>query len=346
MSSLDTPSLSQLEEHAVRALHKSVRATRYEDPVDQDAFLVASARTILQFRENIASFAASSEIGESVFAIRSALAQNNSRLSTPPDDIFASISDFAGEIARARQLLRDRKRAQTSRLRAEEGTAARAARREALEYAAKCNKDHDSDVVSIPSDDDEPRASKQPSPLRVKACSPISTSPVQVRLIALSPLPELETLMFSLRLSNPCPTPPDSPSSPARSLPDLVPIESHPYHRCRANAHALTPTIVSAPPFHRGRTQMCTPPNTRMATPAAPVSNAVVLAPRPIKPSARRPIHNFADDLLLSRPQSTGFHARKNIWLGSYKHVKKPQAPNRKPKAPYALFLLRASSFR
>jgi hypothetical protein len=48
MASLDTPYLNETEEDAIRALHKSVRATRYEDPVDQDAFLVAAARSIVR----------------------------------------------------------------------------------------------------------------------------------------------------------------------------------------------------------------------------------------------------------------------------------------------------------
>ncbi len=41
---------------------------------------------------------------------------------------------------RARQLHRERNRAQTARIRAAEGVAARAERREALDYAAKAQK--------------------------------------------------------------------------------------------------------------------------------------------------------------------------------------------------------------
>jgi hypothetical protein len=80
------------------------------------------------------------DIAECVFAIRSQLHSNNSRLGTPPDEAFSTISDFAGEIARTRQLYRDRKRAQTARISAEEGVAARAERREALKHAAKFQK--------------------------------------------------------------------------------------------------------------------------------------------------------------------------------------------------------------
>ncbi|KAJ7701340.1 hypothetical protein B0H16DRAFT_1483508 [Mycena metata] len=173
MPSVTPPCLDKSQEDSVRALFKSVRATKYEDPVDQDAFLIASARSVLHFRPQAASFAASSDIGECVFAIRAALVSNNIRLTTTPDPIVNSISDFAGEIVRLRQTVRDRKRAQSEQLRAEEGAAARAARREALEFDAKreLNKS-DPDVVSIPSDDEPMPMAPHPSPLRVKESSP------------------------------------------------------------------------------------------------------------------------------------------------------------------------------
>jgi len=40
-------SLSKADEAIVRKLFKALRATRYEDPVDQDAFLVESANTVV-----------------------------------------------------------------------------------------------------------------------------------------------------------------------------------------------------------------------------------------------------------------------------------------------------------
>jgi len=39
-------SLSKADEAVVRKLYKVVRATKFEDPVDQDAFLVESANTV------------------------------------------------------------------------------------------------------------------------------------------------------------------------------------------------------------------------------------------------------------------------------------------------------------
>ncbi|KAJ7134178.1 hypothetical protein C8R44DRAFT_729666 [Mycena epipterygia] len=93
MPSLDPTTLSKSEQDAIRLLHKTVRATRYDDPIDQDAFLVASAHSV---------------------------------------------------------------RANSTRLRAEEGAAARAERREALQYAKKKRAPSpDEDTVSIPSNDEE-----------------------------------------------------------------------------------------------------------------------------------------------------------------------------------------------
>jgi hypothetical protein len=40
-------SLSKNDEAVVRKLFKVIRATKFEDPVDQDAFLVESANTVV-----------------------------------------------------------------------------------------------------------------------------------------------------------------------------------------------------------------------------------------------------------------------------------------------------------
>ncbi|KAJ7479654.1 hypothetical protein FB451DRAFT_1556526 [Mycena latifolia] len=346
MSSFDAPRLDKAEEDAVRALHKSVRATAYEDPVDQDAFLIASARSVLQFRKQVASFALTPEVGECVFTIRSKLAQNNSRLGAPPDDIFSSITNFAGEIARSRQLYRDRKRAKAARLRAEEGVAARAEHREALEYAAKLqNQIHspDEDAVSIPSaasEDDDVRERAvslvaQPPSATIKIETTGPASPIPVCPIALlSPLPELEGLMLSIRLSNPPSARLASPLSPSPSLPDLVPIVS-PLSSPPANGRARMPRMMNTPLLYRGRTVVRKPPNTRRpAPPASPASNVAVLVPRPAKFVPRRPKFHYVDDLRVSRPRSIGSHARKDTPSGSYRRSRTPSVTNRNAKAP------------
>ncbi|KAJ6540940.1 hypothetical protein B0H10DRAFT_2245124 [Mycena sp. CBHHK59/15] len=243
MPSFDAPRLSLSEEDAVRALHKTVRATRYDDPVDQDTFLVASAHSILQFQEQIASFASSPDLSECVFSIRTGLHQNNSRLeSTTSGDVLIAVSDFAGEII-------------------QEAAVARAERREALKYAEKKRAlSPDEDTVSIPSDDEEPVSNNRPVSLTVEPSSPadgtnttVVASPVRALL---SPLPELESLMFSIRLTSPALAPPVSPSSPTQSLPDLVPI-SLPSSESLVNGrdwpqkmmHALDP--IEDPPTSR-----------------------------------------------------------------------------------------------
>ncbi|KAJ7176534.1 hypothetical protein C8R46DRAFT_1029866 [Mycena filopes] len=303
MTSLSIPRLDQTEEDAVRALHKSVSATNYEDPVDQEAFLVASARSVLHFRQQVASFAASSEIGECIFTIRAALVRNNLRLATSPDPILSSITDFAGEIVRLRQDIRDRKQAQKERAHAENGAAARAARREALDFAAKreLNKS-DPDTVSIPSDDEQPIEPLHPSPLRVKPVSP-PASPIPALL---SPLHDLEGMMRSLRLSHP-PVPLAAPLSPNLFLPDPVPRVSRPFPAYCANVRDPKPPTTNGPSFIRGRQLVCVP--TAMPPPTL-ASNVAVLVPRPIKLMCHRPTINYVDDLPRSRTNSTAFRAR------------------------------------
>ncbi|KAJ7191978.1 hypothetical protein GGX14DRAFT_406799 [Mycena pura] len=140
MSPFDSPRLSPSDEDAVRKLLKTVRATRYDDPVDQDAFLAASANSLLHFRPFIVSFALNPEFADCVLTLRSLMQSNLGRLGGAPSDAFTAIQDFAGEIARKRQLYRERKQARASRARAAEGAAARAERRAALEHAAHVQK--------------------------------------------------------------------------------------------------------------------------------------------------------------------------------------------------------------
>ncbi|KAJ7753266.1 hypothetical protein B0H16DRAFT_1690877 [Mycena metata] len=330
MPSSHIPLLDKSDEDAIRTLHKSVRATSYEDAIDQDAFLVASARSILQFRKQVMSFALSSDLGECAFLIRTKMAQNYPRLGTPPGEIFVSISDFVGEIARSRQLIRDRKRAHNERVRAEEAVVARAARHDALEFAAQ----RDPDVVSIPSDD-ESRIARHPSPLIVKPLSataeaflPPMASPIQ----ELSPIPELENLMFSLRLTDPFASQP-SPSLPSPSQPGLVRIATPP-PRSPVSERGRTMKIMKAP-FPRRRPSLArNVVNPRMATPPpTPTSNLAVAAPRPFRPAPRHPHLNYVDDLMLLRRKSNGSHARKNKYLGNYKRSMLPPAAPHKPKA-------------
>ncbi|KAJ7309350.1 hypothetical protein DFH08DRAFT_823522 [Mycena albidolilacea] len=174
-------SLSKANEEIVRKVFKTIRATKYEDPVDQAAFLVDSANTVLEFRPQVASFVLVPELGECVFTIRSMMHSNNAHLGTPFSDAFISIQDFAGEIIRKRQLFRERRRANADRVRAAEGAAARIERNAALEHAANIDKAAPSpneDAVSIPSGsdgsgtDEPPPASMNPPP------SPISVDPL------------------------------------------------------------------------------------------------------------------------------------------------------------------------
>ncbi|KAJ7306270.1 hypothetical protein DFH08DRAFT_824720 [Mycena albidolilacea] len=220
MSAFDAPRLSLADEAAIRKLLKTVRATRYEDPVDQDAFLVASANSVLPFRPQVASFALVSEVGECVFTLRSALHSNNARLPNPSADTLTAIQDFAGEIACKRQLFRDRNHAQADRARAADGVAARAERRAALKHAARVNKppSTDEDAVSIPSsgeesDAEEPSGIQHPSsPVVGDVSTTAVPSSTQVSLLApLSPLSDLDAQMDRLRVRSPPSVPPHTP---------------------------------------------------------------------------------------------------------------------------------------
>ncbi|KAJ7739442.1 hypothetical protein DFH07DRAFT_965729 [Mycena maculata] len=149
-------SLSKDDELIVRKLLKTVRATKYEDPVDQEAFLVESATTVLQFRPQVASFAQVADLADCVFILRSMMHASRARLGTPPNATFVSLQDFAGEIVRKRHIFRERQRANAEQARTRETTVARAERSDALEHAAKkVPASPDKDAVSIPSSSDD-----------------------------------------------------------------------------------------------------------------------------------------------------------------------------------------------
>ncbi|KAJ7300804.1 hypothetical protein DFH08DRAFT_946309, partial [Mycena albidolilacea] len=169
-------SLPTAHEDVVRKVFKALKATNYEDPVDQDAFLTESAVTVLEFRPQPTSFVLVPELGECIFTLRSMMHLNNARLETPPSDTFLAIQDFAGEIMRKKHLFNDRKRARVDRVQAAKGATSRTEREAALKYAANIgNKSPHSDpedVVSI-------RASLSPSLLHLS---------LRTLLSALSPL--------------------------------------------------------------------------------------------------------------------------------------------------------------
>ncbi|KAF7356000.1 hypothetical protein MVEN_00929400 [Mycena venus] len=336
MSSFQSPRLSKADEDAVRKLHKTVRATRFDDPVDQDSFLVASAESVLQFRPQIASFASIPDVGECVFAIRAQLQSNNARLNTPSIGVLADIQDFAGEIARTRQLFRDRRRAQTDRVRAAEGVAARAERRAALEQTSQLHQriaSPDDDAVSIPSSDEESDvavASKSIKKPHVPAASGQANAAVPSSVqVPISPLSELEGLMVSLSVNGPT-VPMASPLSPTLSLPDLVPIAPR---LLRANGRDRMMRKMVAPQFDHGRATTHTIPNP--AVPgliALPATESVCLVPRPLSPGLHHPKLSYADDWLASLPKSIGSRTLRSSSPGNFKRFKKQGPGARRPK--------------
>ncbi|KAJ7222178.1 hypothetical protein GGX14DRAFT_558275 [Mycena pura] len=332
MSPFDSPRLSASDEDVIRKLYKTVCATRYDDPVDQDAFLVASANSLLHFRPFIASFALNPEFAKCVLTIRSQLKFNYARLGSSPSDVFTALQDFAGEIAIKRQLYRDRIHARTSRARAAEGAATRAERRAALEHAAHVQKQQlpspDSDSVSIPSRSEDSAvealsgATKfPPIPVASSGSDPtMAAGPAPVQGL-LSPLPVLENLMISLHVSDTPSVPVASPLSPNLSLPDLAPI---------ASRHSRVPLISALgrqrqtilPRPVRGHAVTCNPPNSPNT--AVPVQQPLNLARHLLQP-------NYVADWLASSPPFTAYRARRHKYPGSFKYSKKPKPAPRAP---------------
>ncbi|KAJ7796614.1 hypothetical protein B0H14DRAFT_3494594 [Mycena olivaceomarginata] len=271
MASFDAPVLSSAKEASVRTLHKSVCATQYEDPVDQDAFLVTSAHSILVFQPQVASFAMSSDISECVFAIRAKMLQNNIRLSTPPNASFGLLTDFTGK----------RKHAQDTHSSGAKAAADRAERRHALRHAAgEPSASSNSDAISVPSNDEDTPTGRQPSPI-ITNTNTLPTpilSPIHVRLIAsLSPLTAIEALLIFLALSSPILP---SPISPNPSLPDLVPLSPPSIIFLRKDPYPTEGKMTARP---RGHATTRAPPSGNHLAPNTRVANCSFIPTLPVR---------------------------------------------------------------
>ncbi|KAK6992343.1 hypothetical protein R3P38DRAFT_3289915 [Favolaschia claudopus] len=213
--------LSKSEEDIIRSLHKTLRATHYEDPSDQRKFLEECARVLLVFQNRPSSFAMSTELGEYVFLLRAEMHKNSLVLPSPASNYYSAVVDFAGKVARKRiEYFRNLKLAPIKPLPAIDAAKANGSQQEVPDAVAHTSKTSSTpvgdDAVSIPSDDEYEVVARPSTPVPE----------------LLSPLPELQSLMLSLRLNGVAPF---SPSSPSPSLPDLVPIDS--------------PTLQVLPPF-------------------------------------------------------------------------------------------------
>ncbi|KAJ7346069.1 hypothetical protein DFH08DRAFT_961546 [Mycena albidolilacea] len=327
MSSPVSTYLSKAGEEVIRKLFKTVRATRYEDPVDQDSFLLGSAKLVLSFRAQVISFAVVPELAECVFTIRSMMHSNNARLGTPLSDAFISLQDFAGEIVRKRQVIHDRKLAQADRARAAEGVAARLEHRAALEHAARVNNNAlpspEEDEVSIPSATGESGGDEASPVVRDPPASPIidlTNTPVIAQAFPLSPLHDLQARLRSLSLSTPLTSPPHSLLSRSPSLPDLVPdFTLHPRK-----------VPVKGGGWERGRTPAHHRRNVSTPVPIAQC-HTVRLVPRPFGLPPNHLRTNYVDDWLESTQNSTGSRAHKRPSPGSSNRSRNPNHSRRRP---------------
>ncbi|KAF7358325.1 hypothetical protein MVEN_00882000 [Mycena venus] len=321
MASPTLPYLSKCGEIVVRKLFKTIRATRYEDPVDQEAFLVSSAKTVLRFRPQVMSFAIIPDLAECVFTLRSMMHSLKAPLGTLSSDVFLSLQEFASEIIRQRQVFRERKRAQADRVRAAEGVAARAERRAALEHSERVHKNlsPDDDVVSIPSGSEESASEEPPAAPKNPPSSPITTdltnNPAINQAVLLSPLHDLPAHLARLSLNAIPNTPPCSPLSPNLSLPDLVPDFTLGRHNLPEKGSG----------WKRGRTMVRHRQILPVPTPVVQC-NTVRLVPRPFGPPPTSPKRKYVDAWLQFNPKSTDSCVLKSSSLGSSGHSK-----NRRP---------------
>ncbi|KAJ6553132.1 hypothetical protein B0H19DRAFT_1377778 [Mycena capillaripes] len=326
-------SLPKAHEDAVRKVFKTLKATNYEDPVDQDAFLTDSAATVLKFRPQSTSFVLVPELGECIFTLRSMMHSNNARLETPPSDTFLAIQDFAGEIVRKRHLFNDRKRARVDRVQAAKGAASRTEREAALEHAANIgNKSPHSDledVVSIPSESesDPPLPIPQNPPVSPIAVD-LSDVPPSSKAVLLSPLNELGYHLSRMSMS-PFPSlPPPSPSSPNLSLPDLVPDFTLGKHRLPEKGGGWMKTRAT-----------CNQTRHHMPVPVVQ-SNILRLVRHPFGPPPLPPKRAFVEDWLLSKPKFVGSSAPRKNYAGNFRpsgnlNRVNPQFPRKKAKRCY-----------
>ncbi|KAK7043300.1 hypothetical protein R3P38DRAFT_3259291 [Favolaschia claudopus] len=310
MSSTLDVILSRTEEDAVRSLHKTLRATRYDDANDQKKFLEQSAHTLLIFADRPSSFAMSTDLGECVFLIRTEMHKNNIVLSSPSSDLFRAIADFAGKVARKRiELFRNLKFTRVQPLTTTNITELAKASDSAHENLTCTPKTPtlvaDDDSVSIPSGDEE----------NYVVVPPPSPAPA-----ALSPLPELHTFLLRLRLG------PASPLSPSPSLPDLVPLESPILNHQQFLANDAVQ--VNRSPIPRVPTPY--PHRNRMPV-LAPVPQLALRDPRRASPAYAHLLQrtNFASGSQTSRANSIAFHAHRNTRRGNSRPLSRPN-----PKVP------------
>ncbi|KAJ6572484.1 hypothetical protein DFH09DRAFT_1312772 [Mycena vulgaris] len=359
MVSILPGSLSAPDAAIVRKLFKVLRATKYEDPVDQDTFLSESARTILPFRLQIASFALDSGLAECVFMLRSMMHANGTRLGAPPSSLFTAIQAFAGEIISKRHILQERKRANAERSRVADSIAARISRNAALEFATKETTkppgSPNDETVSIPSGSDES------GPPGLQSCAPsLPTSPIQVEptsahpssqgnlsflrfvftfLIAYTdftcqvPIRILSVVLSSFSVLVSTLSQPSSPLSSGRSLPDLVPDFVLGPHRLP----------VKDDDWKRGRTPVRNLNPRRAPRTHGPVVQCNMLR-MPFGPPPLSPKNNFVGAWLRSKPKSAGFQQPKRNFSGNSKPSVNPSRPlHRQPhKSNLLLFFFRS----
>ncbi|KAJ7811516.1 hypothetical protein B0H13DRAFT_2383851 [Mycena leptocephala] len=335
MSSFDGPLLSQSEQTIVRVLHKTILATHYDDPTDQDAFLTISANSLLQLRAQVASFASTPDLSECVFQLRTLIHRNNSLLKAPSNKTLDAITSFAGEIVHKRQLLRERAKASKARASGAMAAAARSERRAALKLAAESAvkpSSPDEDAVSIPSSDEEPDSPIPPSKNEALPAinTAVSSAPVPVRSHTglISPLSELEGLLLRVQLSAPLAGQLNSPPLSNPSLPDLEPIVSplspvvHRNDRVKRKRRVTFPACTTTAPCHVAdhtpelRSHRC--------------SNTNRNDPRPVSAFHLQQL-SFDGGLPMSRLRSGGLPVPTSTSAGNSKSLRTRHPKARKP---------------
>ncbi|KAF8131778.1 hypothetical protein K438DRAFT_1998755 [Mycena galopus ATCC 62051] len=220
MSSFANLQLSKPDEDSLRKLYRTVRATHYEDPVDQDAFLVASAHTVLQFRPFISSFAHIPDIGEIVFLLRNRCTRRRLVLAgllpkfSPLFKILLVKSSAGAILTATASMLKLNAFAPPKELLLMPNVVLHL--NMPSNSPSRLVNSVDDDTVSIPSSGDATDIEEPLTPLE-KSCGPApfintNTAIPSSSQAPLSPLSELEGLMVNLRMGGP--PPPTVPNNP------------------------------------------------------------------------------------------------------------------------------------
>ncbi|KAK7016825.1 hypothetical protein R3P38DRAFT_3561778 [Favolaschia claudopus] len=335
MSTLPSAStFSKSEEETIRMKLKTLRATHYEDPMDQKMFLEHTALCILDFRSKVDAFALNAELAQIIFVLRSALHDIHSRAPNPPSVTYPALVAFANEIIQRRQTIIIQTRATVHRLSGIEAARVRAERRQFLkDTTSTISAVKDDDMVSIPSSDTDVEPSTPAVEVSTVGASTVLApppSPIQVLLSAAVPVagntepvaeppaqrPNTRPTGLTI-ITRPIPTGPRADRNSSNKRPrigDGDADSAHPAHIRLSSSNAVPRNL----PIH------------------APIPRLATRDPRHLNPAYTHLLRkvNSAGVLPIFKPNSTGSRAPRNMSRGNFKSLSKAKPKASKPRKP------------